>query len=131
MASSSGVVTEDSTASALAPWYTATTVTVGGAIFGNCAIGSVGMEINPSSRITSEKTDAMMGRCRKKSTTEPSPGTEAAGLLGRRGRGDPIVERDDVPDDAAGHVLHRDGGVRAQGLTRRGFEHPQRVEYRE
>ena len=41
-------------------------------MFGNCAMGSVGIEMSPSSRMTSEKTDAKIGRLRKKSTTMPS-----------------------------------------------------------
>ena len=69
IACSSGVVTLASTASALAPVYTAETVTVGGAMFGNCAIGSVGIATTPRSKMTSEQTVAKTGRRRKKSIT--------------------------------------------------------------
>jgi hypothetical protein len=62
MACSSGVVTDDSTASALAPVYVDVTVTTGGAIFGYWAIGSVGIDMSPSSRMTSEQTHAKIGR---------------------------------------------------------------------
>src|SRR5476649_2014919 len=69
MACSSGVVTDDSTASADAPVYTDETVTVGGATLGNCAIGNVGIATRPISKITSEATDAKIGRFKKKSIT--------------------------------------------------------------
>ncbi len=38
-------------------------------MFGNCATGRVGIETSPSSRMTSEQTDAKIGRRKKKSTT--------------------------------------------------------------
>jgi len=65
-------VTLASTASALAPVYVAATVTVGGAMFGNCAIGSVGIATTPSSKMTSAHTVAKTGRRRKKSITKDS-----------------------------------------------------------
>ncbi len=37
-------------------------------MFGYCAIGKIGIETSPSSRMTKEQTDAKIGRRRKKST---------------------------------------------------------------
>src|SRR5688572_27543431 len=62
MACSSGVVTAVSTVSALAPVYTATTDTVGGATSGYHAIGIVGIVSAPASTMMSEQTVARIGR---------------------------------------------------------------------
>src|SRR5215472_3071004 len=62
MACSSGVVTAVSTSTALAPVYTAVTEMLGGASGGNCATGIVGMATRPKRMMTSEQTDAMIGR---------------------------------------------------------------------
>ena len=75
------MVTVCSTVSALAPMYVAVTVTVGGAICGYCAIGSVGIVMSPTNTMKSEQTDAKIGR-RRKYVTEPggwrsTPGTPA------------------------------------------------------
>ncbi len=69
IAVSSGVVTDDSTVSGLAPMYDAVTVTVGGAIGGNCAIGSVGIAMIPTSKMTAEQTAAKIGLRTKNSIT--------------------------------------------------------------
>src|SRR5215213_10831731 len=68
IACSRGVVTAVSTASALAPVYTATTVTCGGATSGYCATGMVGIARAPARTMTSEQTVARMGRWMKVST---------------------------------------------------------------
>ena len=73
MASSSGVVTESSTASALAPVYVAVTVTTGGAMRGNCAIGKVGMHTRPARVTMIDATAAKIGRLRKNSITRGAP----------------------------------------------------------
>src|SRR6266850_6344491 len=65
---SNGVVTAVSTTCALAPLYTALTVTCGGARFGNCAIGSEGMDTAPARIIISAQTVAKIGRRMKKFT---------------------------------------------------------------
>src|SRR3569833_1993269 len=63
-ASSIGVATERATTSALAPGYDAVTCTVGGAISGNCVIGSVKSDMMPSKTrridITVERTGLSM-----------------------------------------------------------------------
>ena len=59
---SRGMVTADSTACALAPMYPLETTTCGGANSGNCAIGSVGIEMAPPSTINSAQTVANTGR---------------------------------------------------------------------
>ena len=81
----------------------AATLTVGGAMFGNCAIGSVGIEMMPSSRITRENTDAKIGRLRKNSTTVPSTARKGAWLLPEAFRRQPGVER--------GHFSRPDHGA--------------------
>src|SRR5262249_53597712 len=68
MACSRGVVTADSTVWAFAPMNTLVTTTCGGARSGNCAIGSVGIEIAPARIISSAQTVANTGRRMKKST---------------------------------------------------------------
>jgi hypothetical protein len=45
-------------------------VTTGGATLGNCAIGSVGIETIPASRMINEQTAAKIGRRRKNSITQ-------------------------------------------------------------
>jgi hypothetical protein len=45
------------------------TVTTGGAIFGYCAIGKIGIDTAPTSKITSEHTVAKIGRRKKNSIT--------------------------------------------------------------
>jgi len=50
--------------------YTLVTTTCGGARFGNCAIGSVGIEIAPAKIIISAHTVANTGRWMKKSTNK-------------------------------------------------------------
>src|SRR6266436_9496239 len=70
IACSRGIVTADSTVCAFAPMYTLVTTTCGGARFGNCAIGSVGMEIAPARIIISAQTVANTGRRMKKSTNK-------------------------------------------------------------
>src|ERR1700716_3600 len=104
-------------------------------MFGNCAIGSVGIEMMPSSRMTSENTDAKIGRLRKNSTTVPStarrgewllPGTPGLGLALRQ----PAVERGALAHHPACDVLHGDDRVRPQRLARRGVERAQRFEDR-
>ena len=50
--------------------YVEVTVTTGGATCGNCEIGRVGISTSPASRITTEQTDAKIGRWRKKSIKE-------------------------------------------------------------
>jgi len=62
---SSGFVTDDSTVSALAPMYSDDTDICGGEMFGNCATGSVGMEIAPMSKMIAEQTEAKIGRVMK------------------------------------------------------------------
>ncbi len=69
MASSSGIVTESSTVWALAPRYEARTVTTGGATFGNCATGKIGIQIRPAMTMMIEQTAAKIGRRKKKSIT--------------------------------------------------------------
>src|SRR5947209_1245871 len=91
-------------------------------MFGNCAIGSVGIEISPSSRMTSENTDAKIGRRRKKSTTKPWTEPNREWLLGPAGEGA------DFADDAARDVLHRYGSMLAQHVADPGLERVQRVE---
>src|SRR5688572_5562906 len=68
IACSSGVVTAVSTVSALAPVYTAVTATVGGATSGYCAMGIDGMASAPARTMTSEHTDARIGRLMNVST---------------------------------------------------------------
>jgi hypothetical protein len=65
---SRGVVTEVSTACALAPRKTLDTTTWGGARFGNWAIGRLGIATDPASVMSSAHTVAKMGRRMKKST---------------------------------------------------------------
>src|SRR6202035_360729 len=62
-----GIVTESSTACALAPRNAALTETTGGAILGNCATGKIGMQIKPAMTMTIEQTAAKIGRRKKKS----------------------------------------------------------------
>src|SRR5665213_1178756 len=102
-------------------------------MFGNCAIGSVGMEMSPSSRITSENTDAKMGRRRKKSITKPWTKLSSAGFpsTGSGRPGEPAFQRDDLTDHATGNIFHRDDSMLPQRGARRGFEHAQRLERRE
>src|ERR1700680_959779 len=73
-ASSSGVVTDASTVAASAPRYCAVTVMTGGAIFGYCEIGSVGIATSPAVKITREQTAAKIGRRRKNPIMPPPPG---------------------------------------------------------
>ena len=61
IACSSGMVTADSTVCALAPMYPLLTTTCGGARSGNCATGSVGMQIAPASTINNAQTVANTG----------------------------------------------------------------------
>src|SRR5713226_4262427 len=68
IACSSGVVTAVSTASALAPVYTAVTDTCGGDTCGYFSIGIVGIDSAPARTITSEQTVARIGRLMKVST---------------------------------------------------------------
>src|SRR5215207_9197373 len=83
MACSRGVVTAVSTASALAPVYTATTVTCGGATSGYCATGMVGIARAPARTMTNEQTVARMGRWMKVSTNMGQlAGAGAAGASG-------------------------------------------------
>ncbi len=76
---SSGVVTADSTTWALAPMYTLWTPTCGGARLGNCATGSLGMEIAPARMIINAHTVAKMGRRMKNELKSlPGPGDSRA-----------------------------------------------------
>ena len=61
IASSSGTSTLFCTVSAFAPAYAAETLTVGGAISGNCSTGSCARLIRPTRRITIEITPANIG----------------------------------------------------------------------
>src|SRR5277367_778012 len=70
MACSKGMVTADSTVCALAPIYALVTSTCGGAKSGNCATGSVGMQIAPASTMNNAQTVANTGRSMKKSTNK-------------------------------------------------------------
>src|SRR5690348_4139346 len=76
MACSSGVVTADSTVSALAPMYTADTDTDGGATSGYCAIGMFGIAMAPASTMTSEHTLARIGRLTNVSTNMIKPASQ-------------------------------------------------------
>ena len=60
--SSSGTITLFITVSAFAPVYDACTLTVGGAMFGNCSIGSCTNPIIPSITINTDMTPARIGR---------------------------------------------------------------------
>src|SRR5436309_3492761 len=66
MAFSSGAATVCSMTSALAPGYTATTLTTGGAISGYWAIGSVRIADRPAMTKKIDSTAAKMGRSMKK-----------------------------------------------------------------
>src|SRR5579859_4073243 len=68
IATSSGIVTADSTVCAFAPMYPLDTTTCGGASSGNCATGSVGIAIAPPRIISSAHTVANTGLSMKKST---------------------------------------------------------------
>src|SRR5277367_1919335 len=67
---SRGMVTADSTVCALAPIYELVTSTCGGAKSGNCATGSVGMQMAPASTMNNAQTVAKTGRSMKKSTNK-------------------------------------------------------------
>ena len=73
-------------------------------MFGNCAIGSVGIETSPSSKITSEHTEAKIGRRRKKSITKLGPNPVLRGCFGV---GERPVGRGDLAHDAARDVADR------------------------
>src|SRR5712675_2445858 len=60
-----GAATVSATTSALAPGYDADTSTVGGAMSGYCATGSVRMAIAPPSTMTMDSTEAKIGRLMK------------------------------------------------------------------
>src|SRR5689334_2998543 len=62
MACSSGMITDSVSVLALAPGYEARTITIGGAIVGNCEVGSVLMASTPMKIMTSENTMASTGR---------------------------------------------------------------------
>src|SRR5438093_9367937 len=72
---SMGAATVSATTWALAPGYDADTSTVGGAISGYCASGSVNSATEPPSTITIDSTDAKIGRLMKKleNTKDPRP----------------------------------------------------------
>src|SRR5262249_48516847 len=61
-----GAATVSATTWALAPGYDAETSTVGGAISGYCASGSVKSATEPPSTITIDSTEAKIGRLMKK-----------------------------------------------------------------
>ncbi|OPZ73943.1 MAG: hypothetical protein BWY82_00929 [Verrucomicrobia bacterium ADurb.Bin474] len=65
MTCSSGEDTAEATTSAVAPGYTALTLTSGGRISGYWATGRVIIEIVPKRTITMERTDANTGRSMK------------------------------------------------------------------
>src|SRR5258708_20463407 len=75
-----GAATVSATTWALAPGYDADTSTVGGAISGYCATGSVNRATVPPSTITIDSTDAKIGRLMKKleNTTDPQSRTFAS-----------------------------------------------------
>src|SRR5207302_9296514 len=60
-----GAATVSATTLALAPGYDADTSTVGGAISGYCAIGSVMSAMPPARVITIDSTEAKIGRLMK------------------------------------------------------------------
>src|SRR5256885_14690740 len=60
-----GAATVSATTWALAPGYVADTSTVGGAISGYCAIGSVNRATLPPSTMTMDSTEAKIGRLMK------------------------------------------------------------------
>ena len=62
MASSRGAITDFCTVSADAPGYAVITITVGGAMSGNCSIGRVFMLISPTSTMTMDITAERTGR---------------------------------------------------------------------
>src|SRR5271157_5336991 len=70
MASSRMMVTDDSTAWALAPVYTLATWICGGASSGNCAIGRNGIQTAPAITMNSEVTVEKTGRWMKKSANK-------------------------------------------------------------
>src|SRR5213592_100403 len=82
IAFSSGAATVCSITSALAPGYTATTLTTGGAISGYCAIGSERIADRPAMTKKIDSTAAKIGRSMKK---RENMGRAPRGLLGRRG----------------------------------------------
>src|SRR5580658_10820244 len=111
-------------------------MTVGGAMFGYCAIGSTGSATRPKSRITSEQTAAKIGRRRKKSTTKVGTSLRSAGLLAERVAqtefcGEPAVQRGDLADDLPGHAAHRDPRVRGERGAGIRLEQVQRLEQRQ
>src|SRR5262249_39586084 len=63
---STGAATVSATTWALAPGYDAATSTVGGAISGYWAIGSVNRAMPPPSTMTIDSTEAKIGRLMKK-----------------------------------------------------------------
>jgi hypothetical protein len=60
-----GAATVLATVSALAPGYLAVTVTVGGTMFGYCAIGRLNRATTPAKTVTIAITDAKIGRSMK------------------------------------------------------------------
>src|SRR5262245_48422238 len=68
-----GAATVSATTCALAPGYEAETSTVGGAISGYCASGSVKRAMVPPSTITIDSTDAKIGRLMKKLENNSRP----------------------------------------------------------
>src|SRR5579871_5004271 len=61
IACSSGMITDSVSVFALAPGYDADTITIGGAIDGNCEVGSVLMASTPMKMITNDNTIASTG----------------------------------------------------------------------
>src|SRR5689334_17889240 len=107
--SSMGVATTCANVSAVAPGYVALMTTVGGAISGYCATGSVGYATTPKMMISVERTAAKIGLSIKKCGKRMRAGRYCCSSVACEGGGAAPGNDDGEVSAARGLIVTRDG----------------------